>query len=263
MYVDNPPFLLLKKEGFGSRRLPGKIISISDTGIQFHPLGSPYKKPAFYSIDNIQCLIDSENTVIFGDWGSNSVLFEKMVMICRRVSPTPSDYFFIILKPNQTVSYCAESGEYTVSYLAFGNIITKDIDLSDSLINCNFIVKPNMTNYLGSIYLQYKYKPLSNMTIVPCSFVCQPRIYSRGIGTFDGTALSMPIGGATVSLPIEDFIRFGYGSDLLESSKRNKITEEAKLNDPKHALHLTRDSLFVPVNKKNLPIYHCPFSFHW
>jgi hypothetical protein len=226
-YTTKPPFLLLKKpESFnGTRYLYGGIVSINDTGVIF--LRS--KKSKFFPYEEIECLIDSNNHIAYGEWKRDPEVIWNIELVCQKANAPNSDPFSIILEANRVSSYCIPSGEYKILYINF--FYDEYLDQSDSLKFSRFEVHKNAITYIGTFHSEYKWNLTQGVNYIPV------RIIKRGSS---GAAAAGVMFGAIG----------GLVAGLAEEENLNRERKSACF----HGMSVTIDSSFKLLFKGSLPL---------
>ncbi len=235
VYHPKPPYIVLKKsQDFnGTRTYRGGIIELNDSGVVFlrSKDGQYSVETKFYPFSDIECLIDSNNQIVIGEW-KKKIGFWNIELMCQKEGNPDAELFSIVLQPNQKVSYCIEPGEYRIVYLRFRST-DNYLDCSDSLCCSRFTVARNAITYIGTFELEYRWKPSSGMTMIPFKV-----LHHQGMNsTYPPMGL---VGGA-----------LQYYADKEKAEKEAKET-------PFHALKIINDSSYVPLFKEHLPLNFCP-----
>jgi hypothetical protein len=242
VFIAKPPFLVLKRtHGFDERKsFHGGIVSISDTGIIFVKAkdGLYTPEPAFYPFENIACLVDSNNKIIYGQLKKNTPIFWSIDLVCNKIDTIETKPITLVLQANKGMSYCVDPGEYRIVYFKFRtseDYYDQYLDQSDSLSSARFLVARDSITYIGTFHLEYKWTPSHDMAIIPITVLNRPKISS---------IYTNPI----------------VGGGLLGYLAAVEIKEREKKESPHHALKITIDSSYVPLFKSNLPIKYCPIT---
>jgi hypothetical protein len=230
-YTTRPPFLLLKKaEDFnGSRYLYGGIGSISDSGVVL----IRSKKTKFFPYEEIKCLIDSNNQIVYGEWNKDPEVVWEVSFICRKLDVSNSEPFSIILTANQVSSYCIEPGDYKILCIKF-SYSDEYLDQSDSLYNSGFKVSKDAVTYIGNIHAEYKRNLSPGMINIPTKVIKYKNSgYAAG-------AMFGAVGGLIGALADEEKIKKQQKSACL------------------HGLQVKIDSSYKPSYKGRLPLIQSP-----
>ncbi len=230
-FTVKPPLLMLKYAEYSNdtRRLFGSIISINDTGVVFQRS----KTPKFYPYERIECLIDSNNQVAYGEWKEDPEVVWDVEFICQRIDTPNAKPFAFVLEANKVSSYCIDPGEYKISKIRF-SYSDQYLDEDFSLHSGRFTVAPNAITYIGTIHSEFKRHLGSGVIPIPTIVVNRPSIAIPG-GVIFGIA-----GGVVGALSEQDNIK----------RERDSACQ--------HGLRVTMDTSCTPTFKGNLPVIHTP-----
>jgi hypothetical protein len=242
LYTSKPPLLILKKAYTTARVLRGAIHQISDSGVVFLRAkdGLYTPDPKFYSVDEIECLIDSNNRVRFGKWKGSSIAFWNIELLCQRSGAPDSKPVTMVLEPNRKVSYCVDAGEYKVIRIRFRGF-DDFVNQSDSLCCTRFTVKQNAITTLGKVELKYTWTPPSDFAIIPITVIHRPGMNETT--PFLGGAIGGAVGG------------------VLQHLADREQAENERMASPFHALRIKIDSAYTPVSKSGLPLHFSPLNY--
>jgi hypothetical protein len=207
-----------------TRYLHGNIISFADSGVLF--ARSTNSKPKFYSLDMIECLIDSNNRIAFGRWKSDPEVVWDVELICERSDSPKAQPFSLILEQNRISSYCIDPGEYKIVCIKFSSS-DEYLEVSDSLLFGRFRVFENSVTYIGTLHTEYKRNLSPGMTVIPTSI-----IHRRGMA------------GGVVGI-------VGYLSD-------QRLLEEARRSMVLHGMNVSIDSNYKPLYTGGLQLRQAP-----
>ena len=231
-YTTKPPFLLLKKsEDFnGTRYLFGDIGSINDSGVVF--LRS--QKSKFFPFEEIDCLIDSNNHIVYGQWKKDPEVVWAVELNCKRIDVPDSQPFSFILEANQVSSYCIDPGDYKILGIKFN--YDEYLDQSIPLNFSRFKVYDNAVTYIGRIHSEYKRNLSAGVNLIPTVIIRRP---SQG---FAAASMFGAVGGIV--------------GDLADKDNLDRTKKRAGL----HGLSVAIDSSYKSIFKGRLPIIQSPAS---
>jgi len=226
VYTVRPPLLLLNRGEYANdtRYLHGDITSVNDSGVLF--VRSTSAQPKFYSLERIECLIDSNNQIVVGKWKYDPEVVWDVELVCQRSDSPHSQPLSLILEQNRVSSYCIDPGEYKIVCMKFSSS-DEYLEVSDSLQFSKFKVLDNSITYIGTLHTEYKRNLSPGMTAIPTNI-----IHRRGMA------------GGVVGI-------VGYLSDqrLLEQARRSMVL---------HGLRVSIDSSYKPVYTGGLQVRQSP-----
>ncbi len=148
--------------------LHGEIVSRSDSGIVFDPqregpLHDP--PPKFYRYSDIQCAIDSNASIIYGTLPDKYTIVWSMEVEVKKADSLEGQATRLILDANQPFAYCLDPGHYKITGIKF-NSDTHYEDKAAEYPDMRFDVRPNVSNYLGDLFLDYATKPSPDLCVI-------------------------------------------------------------------------------------------------
>jgi hypothetical protein len=173
------PVLVFKKL-HSPRLLYGKIVSVSDTGVIFDPnRESPFYDldAAFYSKEEIDCVVDSQGFSVFGNIPDKFQLICNMEWEIENTQDKSNKTSKLLFYSGNKFAYCLDAGTYRVKKVLF----TADLDYGytweDELIanyEIKFSVENNKTNYIGNMLLDYPVEDSTNVHQLLCKIEHRP-----------------------------------------------------------------------------------------
>lgn len=215
--IADPPNIFLKMPK-APKLLKGELISIDSNGVMFDPdnVGFSDQEATFFPFDTLYGVIDTTGTLIFGSVPEYYAV--QHTLDIELLDLTTKDVARLVLPPNEPFAYCIKEGNYKVTGIKF--IGKKGVeDIGTDFPEITFEVVPDVTNYLGNIYVDYKTENDENVMLVPCNRNDEGR--SAALGMFG-------ILGA-----VANAVATGIESSGLQ-----------------HVIHIERDKNFLPESNK-------------
>jgi hypothetical protein len=170
------PILMLHYDFQKKQIWHGEIVAVTDSGIVFDPQrdGPLYDPPAkFYPYAAIQCAIDSFATVIYGTIPEKySIVWDMELQIKKRDSLEALP-IRMNLQSNKPFAYCLDPGIYKITALTFKSS-TQYIDNGVEYPDLTFEVRPNVSNYLGDLFLDFATRPSPDVALMQATPAYRP-----------------------------------------------------------------------------------------
>lgn len=234
VYTVRPPLLLLKRSEYANdtRYLHGNIISINESNVLFSR--SEVREPKSYPLDNIECLVDSNNQVVLGKWKSDPEVVWDVELVCQKADSPNGQTVSLVLEQNRTSSYCIGPGDYKIVRIKFSSS-DEYLEESDSLHFSRFSVYDNSITYIGTLHTEYKRNLRPGMTAIPTNIIRR-----RGMAGSGAAAVFGAVGGVV-----------GYLSD-------QQVLEQAHRSRTLHGLSVLIDPTYTPIFTGSLQLKNSP-----
>ena len=212
-WVGKAPALILKEDK--EKIMNGKIISLEDDGVTFDPdKESPFYDPKekYYPFTDVETLIGEKGELVYGKIPKKYSRAWSIDLHIVNLETPDQKPMKLSLKQNQRFSYCLPAGKYFVKEILFIDKYN-NIDCGVDYPKLIFEVKPNCSNYIGDIYLDFDNINEGEMILIPYKIVSRPQ------GAVAAGFLGGAIGGALYGLAISSKGVIGIHRVIIKENK--------------------------------------------
>jgi hypothetical protein len=168
IYDGKVPVLIFNKSTKDGASIYGKILSVTNEGVMFDqdrisPFVDP--EPKLFPLDQIACVIDSNEIVVYGTIPNRKAMVWNMDIIMNRNDDTTQKPLKFELTAGEKFSFCVPPGKYSAKEIYFNH--GEDIDEGVLIPVFSFVVSPQKVNYIGELRLDVDSANTTGVSLVP------------------------------------------------------------------------------------------------